>query len=216
MLIKSLTLSREEGFNDSVALALAALGDARIVQGDLSSAGESCREGLKLSRKIEFKAGIGRNLIGLARIAAAGDRFAQAARVLGSSALWLNPDTEMDPLERAAYVELVASVRQKLGERAFSEAWTQGQVFTLDQVLAVPESSSTTSSGRTSPYPNDLSEREVEVLRLLAQGLTNARIAEQLIISQHTVNNHVRSILSKLGVSSRSGATRFAAEHDLL
>jgi DNA-binding CsgD family transcriptional regulator len=61
-----------------------------------------------------------------------------------------------------------------------------------------------------------LTAREVEVLRLLAQGLTSAQIAEQLVIGIVTVNSHVRSIYSKLGVSSRSAATRYAMEHHLL
>ena len=61
-----------------------------------------------------------------------------------------------------------------------------------------------------------LTAREVEVLRLLAQGLTSAQIAEQLAISLLTVNTHVRSIYSKLGVTSRSAATRYALEHHLV
>jgi DNA-binding NarL/FixJ family response regulator len=61
-----------------------------------------------------------------------------------------------------------------------------------------------------------LTAREVEVLRLLAQGLTYAQIAEQLVISQRTVNGHVTSIYGKLGVSSRAAATRYANHHHLL
>ena len=56
----------------------------------------------------------------------------------------------------------------------------------------------------------------MEVLRLLAQGLTSVQIAEQLIIGLVTVNFHVRSIYSKLGVTSRSAATRYALEHHLV
>jgi DNA-binding NarL/FixJ family response regulator len=56
----------------------------------------------------------------------------------------------------------------------------------------------------------------MEVLRLLAQGLTSAQIAEQLTLSVLTVNTHVRSIYSKLGVTSRAAATRYALEHQLL
>ncbi len=66
------------------------------------------------------------------------------------------------------------------------------------------------------PYPNDLTAREVEVIRLVAQGLTNAQIAEQLVLSPHTVHSHVRSILSKLGVSTRGAIIRFALEHHLV
>ena len=64
-------------------------------------------------------------------------------------------------------------------------------------------------------YPANLSAREVEVLTLVAQGLTNARIAEELFISPNTVNRHLNSIYHKLGVSSRAAATRFATEHNL-
>jgi DNA-binding NarL/FixJ family response regulator len=56
----------------------------------------------------------------------------------------------------------------------------------------------------------------VEVVRLLAQGLTNAQIAERLILSPHTVHSHVGSILSKLAVSSRGAVIRFAWEHHLV
>ncbi len=65
-------------------------------------------------------------------------------------------------------------------------------------------------------YPHELTGREVEVLRLVAQGFTNAQIAEQLVIRPFTVNNHLRSILGKLGVTTRTAATRFAFEHQLV
>ncbi len=65
-------------------------------------------------------------------------------------------------------------------------------------------------------YPDGLSAREVEVLRLLAQGLTDAQIAEQLVLSLHTIHAHLRTIYSKLGVTSRSAATRYAFEHQLV
>jgi DNA-binding CsgD family transcriptional regulator len=61
-----------------------------------------------------------------------------------------------------------------------------------------------------------LSKRELEVLRLVAQGMTDAQIAEQLFISYRTVTTHLSSIFNKLGVSSRVSATRIAVEHDLL
>jgi DNA-binding NarL/FixJ family response regulator len=67
-----------------------------------------------------------------------------------------------------------------------------------------------------SRYPAGLTEREVEVLRLVAQGLTNAQVAEKLVVSVTTVNAHLRSIFSKLSVPSRSAATRFAIEHQLV
>ena len=66
------------------------------------------------------------------------------------------------------------------------------------------------------PTEAALTAREGEVLRLLTAGLTSAQIAERLVLSRHTVNIHVRSIYSKLGVNSRSAATRYAFEHHLI
>ena len=67
-----------------------------------------------------------------------------------------------------------------------------------------------------SPNPGGLSDREVEVLRLLARGHTNRRLGEELFISPKTVGRHVENIYAKIGVSTRAGATVFAMEHRLL
>ena len=75
---------------------------------------------------------------------------------------------------------------------------------------------SPTSSTRRAPtYPAGLTAREVEVLRLIAQGLSNAQVAEELSISPRTVNTHLTAIYGKIGVASRSAATRYAIEHHL-
>jgi DNA-binding CsgD family transcriptional regulator len=68
----------------------------------------------------------------------------------------------------------------------------------------------------TPAYPADLSAREVEVLRLVAKGLTNAQVAQELYISPRTVNAHMGSVYHKIGSSTRAQAARFAAEHGLL
>ncbi|MBI3914856.1 MAG: response regulator transcription factor [Chloroflexi bacterium] len=64
--------------------------------------------------------------------------------------------------------------------------------------------------------PNALTPREIEVLRLAQAGLSDAKIAEKLVISRRTVNTHLSSIYSKLGVNSRSAATRYALDHKLI
>jgi DNA-binding NarL/FixJ family response regulator len=61
-----------------------------------------------------------------------------------------------------------------------------------------------------------LTRRELDVLRLVAQGLTDARVAERLVISPRTVHGHLRSIYGKLGVNSRTAAARYAIDNDLL
>ena len=74
---------------------------------------------------------------------------------------------------------------------------------TIDKPLPAPK------------HPDDLTAREVEVLRLVGRGLSNAQIAEELVVSLLTVKAHLRSIYSKVGVTSRSAATRYALEHHL-
>jgi DNA-binding CsgD family transcriptional regulator len=69
---------------------------------------------------------------------------------------------------------------------------------------------------RSPGFPAGLTSREVEVLRLLARGLSDAQIADHLVISPRTVNRHTTSLYSKLGVSSRAAATRAALERHLL
>ncbi len=89
--------------------------------------------------------------------------------------------------------------------------------------VALPEGAKSAShaapSSRIIPptptYPDGLTAREVEVLRLVAQGLTNAQIAEHLIISPTTVNAHMRSLYSKVAVNTRIALMRYATEHHL-
>src|SRR5262245_39455611 len=73
-----------------------------------------------------------------------------------------------------------------------------------------------TRTTSTAAYPAGLTEREVGVLRLVTRGLTSAQVAEQLVISPVTVSTHLRNIYRKIGVSTRSSATRWAVEHGLV
>ena len=81
----------------------------------------------------------------------------------------------------------------------------------------MPTSSTTgLSSPSSAPeHPAGLTSREVEVLGLVAAGMTSVQIAENLFLSPRTVNTHINSIYHKIGVNSRAAATRFALEHGL-
>lgn len=109
----------------------------------------------------------------------------------------------------------------QLGEQTFMAAWNEGRTMTLEQLLVRPKSQRSFTTLSTSEkalvaYSDELTPREKEVLCLLAQGSSSASIAKRLVISLATVNSHIRSIYSKLGVSSRSAATRVAIEHQLV
>jgi DNA-binding NarL/FixJ family response regulator len=69
---------------------------------------------------------------------------------------------------------------------------------------------------RPAPNPAGLTDREVEVLRLIAGGLTNNQIAAELHLSAKTVSRHLSNIFTKAGVSSRAAATAFAFANDLV
>jgi predicted ATPase/DNA-binding CsgD family transcriptional regulator len=113
-------------------------------------------------------------------------------------------------------------LRDHLGDQLFTQAWSEGQRMTLEQVVTISVddhamSPITSVANVTSTHPDtELTRRELDVLRHLAQGRTNAQIAEQLTISISTVNSYLRTIYSKLGVTSRTGAIRAALDHRLL
>jgi DNA-binding NarL/FixJ family response regulator len=71
-------------------------------------------------------------------------------------------------------------------------------------------------SASSHAQPGDLTDREIEVVRLIAQGATNREIAEQLVISEGTVKNHISNILSRLGLRDRTQAAIYAREQHLL
>jgi DNA-binding NarL/FixJ family response regulator len=71
------------------------------------------------------------------------------------------------------------------------------------------------SPSATPAYPDGLTQREVEVLNLIAQGKSNRGIGEELVISEGTVRRHVNNIYDKISVTNRSEATRYALERNL-
>lgn len=82
------------------------------------------------------------------------------------------------------------------------------------QTTATDSTPSSTEQANSNTF--DLTEREIEVLRLIATGATNREIANTLVISQGTVKNHVSNILSRLGLRDRTRAAIFARENNLL
>jgi len=132
--------------------------------------------------------------------------------------------TPLPSVFQAMHEFTMASVRTYLGEQTFDEAMAEGRTMPPEDLLTNPEPQpkptlTPPSSASVASLPQlhgGLTSREMEVLRLLAQGLTSAQIAENLTLSVLTVNTHVRSIYSKLGVTSRSAATRWAIEHHLV
>jgi predicted ATPase/DNA-binding CsgD family transcriptional regulator len=111
-------------------------------------------------------------------------------------------------------------VRARLGEETFDREMAAGQRLKLEDLLTIPHPQSPAPDLSTPVIASDpgaaLTAREIEVLHLLAQDLSNPQIAERLVVSRRTVDAHLRSIYDKLGVKSRDAAIRVARENQLL
>jgi HD-GYP domain-containing protein (c-di-GMP phosphodiesterase class II) len=91
-----------------------------------------------------------------------------------------------------------------------------GRGLDPDAVACVLAAAGQRDAPLSSRWPADLTDREVEVLRLIARGRSNRDVGEQLFISPKTVGRHVENLYAKTGVSSRAAAALFAMEHGLL
>jgi DNA-binding CsgD family transcriptional regulator len=211
-----------------IAVALHILGRVEAQRGDLRAARSHYQESLALSRELGEQFNISLSLEGLAGVLATQGELRWAAQLWGAAEVLREAIAiPLPPVDRPRYEQAVATAQAQLGEQAFAAAWQEGRTMTPEQVLAAQgvaesptpppvEPPSPPPAKMPSTYPAGLTAREVEVLRLVAQGLTDAQVAKQLVISPRTVNFHLTSIYSKLGVSSRSAATRLAIEEHLV
>ena len=229
---ESFTMRQQLGDKGGSAHSLAILGRIAMHQSDYERATTCYEESLTLRQETGEKEGIATALEGLAAVAGVGGQPISAARLYGSAEFLRDTlGAPLTPTDRSYYKQTVAAVRAQHDEATFQRAWTEGRAMTLEQAIAAakqvkapehitpvsvrtPVETSSTSPSRGNPF--GLTAREIEVLRLVTQGLTYAQIAEQLIISPRTADAHLRSIYGKLGVTSRSAATRYAIEHKLV
>jgi DNA-binding CsgD family transcriptional regulator len=191
-----------------------------LAQDDYERSATLLREGLRLAWGLDHKLYIQYSIIGLAGVAASRVWPVRAARLWGVAEGM--SETYGTHLARAVrtlvdYEGRLAAASSRLDDAAWSAAWEEGRGMSSEQAIeyaleqeAVPEPAAPEA------YPAGLSAREVEVLRLVATGLTNAEVAGKLFLSSRTVEWYLSSIYRKLGFHSRTEATRFAVEHGLL
>ncbi|HEY2960198.1 MAG TPA: LuxR C-terminal-related transcriptional regulator [Actinomycetota bacterium] len=122
------------------------------------------------------------------------------------------------PYEAARARVLIGLAHRALGDADTAEVELDAACRAFRQVGAAPEVARVQALSRMAApgVAGGLTAREVQVLRLVAAGRSNRAIAAELAISEHTVARHVQNIFAKLDVPSRSAATAFAFEHDLL
>jgi non-specific serine/threonine protein kinase len=190
-------------------------------QGDDKAARALYEESLALAREVDHKGLTASGMEGLAVVVASKGELAWAAQLWGAAeALRTATGMPLPPVERADYERAVATARAQLGERVFVARWSKGRSMTAEQALAargeevIPSPASTVAAPIV--YPAGLTAREVEVLRLVATGLTNAQIAQELVLSEKTVATHLTHILNKTNSENRAAAVAFAIHHGLV
>jgi predicted ATPase/DNA-binding CsgD family transcriptional regulator/DNA-binding XRE family transcriptional regulator len=206
-----------EDLGDKVNSALVCYhqGHTLLHQNKVAHAAALFRESLAVMNTSGRQSSVAECLAGLATVARMLHWPERAARLLGAATAYFDSlNHHLELVDRPNYDHTLATVRAQLPAPAFDAAWSEGQAMTMEQ--AISEALEVARVAQLPPEPlAQLTEREVEVLRLVAQGLTNGAIAERLVISPRTVNAHLNAIYGKLGVSNRSAATRYAVEHDL-
>jgi predicted ATPase/DNA-binding CsgD family transcriptional regulator len=228
---RALTMWRALGDEDNVANCLAILGSAYQRGGDL----ERSRPYLAEAARLLVRSASYNEMISVlvplhflsTLTARTPEQALDAARVRGCMEAW----------ERAMYLtpspwwqsELERKMRGKIvsliGQDEFERGRAEGQASRPADFLALVDRITAPASLSAHPEPPratdeaaapGLTAREREVLRLVAQGLTNAQVARELVVTPRTVNAHLTAIYAKLGVTSRSGAIRYAVERRLV
>ena len=214
---RGLALSLEADYKPGASVARYLLARVAYASDDRDRATELFREGLELSAAIENDPVVAYCLEGLADIAASEDRGARAACLWGAAEAVL--ETVETTAEAAAYPyapdhttyeSQASSLRGSTDEKTFAAAWSDGRAMTVEQAVeyalseAEPKLDVPRLSSADRKRPQALTRREREIAELVARDLTNRQIAEVLSISEHTAATHVRSILKKLDLRSRT------------
>jgi predicted ATPase/DNA-binding CsgD family transcriptional regulator len=213
-------LSREIGNQWGASLGLCGLGGVALRQGDDARAHVLYEESIMLLKGENHPSVIALCLEGLGGAAMTQSLSRWAAQLWGAAERLR--ETRMLPMpsviRHKMHEPVVAMARDQLGEEAFARAWSQGRAMTLEQVLAAQGQEAEPALSLQEPFssPDGLTKRQVEVLCLASEGLTDKQIAERLVLSPHTVHVHLRSIYNKTGCTSRSGLTSYAWKHNLM
>jgi len=187
-----------------------------LAAGDVEAARDAAAELGSIAAALDsplLKAMAGRG-DGAVRLAE-GDASGALSPLRRSHAAWMALDA---PFEVARVRVLVALACRDLGDADTAALELDAARRTFRSLGAGPDLArvEALAAGSVQPPPGGLTPRETEVLRLVASGITNRAIATELVLSEKTVARHLSNIFTKLGISSRSAATAYAYEHNLV
>jgi ATP/maltotriose-dependent transcriptional regulator MalT len=217
------------GDQQGQALLYALLAQAATSEHDFPLTRTLAAQSLELARAFRDTGSLILCLEELADVVACQGETEWAARLWGATEHYREASNATLPLvERLGRARRIEQAKGLLGEQVFAEKWAEGRKMTAEQAIAAAPTQNRTSSpprpaqtmpAQTSvvqPLPDPLSQRELEVLQLLAGGASNQEIATALVVTPGTVKLHVSHILSKLGVHSRTRAILRARDLGLL
>lgn len=215
---RSLDICEASGESWCRSFSLWNLGLVEWSGGDLSRASLLERQSLELKRKMDDRLGLALCLEACAWLLTASSPE-RAATLLGASDhLWHLMASSLDVLPGLVPMrqECEAAVRESLGPAAFDAAHTAGAAMDQSTAIAFALDEKPASSRNAGPAasgaPTLLTKREQQVAELVATGLTNEAIANQLVISRRTVEGHVEHVLTKLGFTSRTQLAVWVAD----
>ncbi len=241
-LAESLDIARAFNDRDGIMYQTFNLGLAEYLGGS-SAARALFAESLDLARRMGMKASMGYALLGLALAGRGGADPGRSARLHGAADQALaDLGYALEPLEgRLADLDR-QRLRAAMGAEAFDAEYAAGRTLDPAQVLAALEPRDTPSgqvrlaqqvqrgpsaerAGALASEPDAavtreavtvLTPRELDVLKLVARGLSNPDIAQRLVLSEHTVHRHLANILRKLSLSSRAAAAAWGVRTGLV
>jgi predicted ATPase/DNA-binding CsgD family transcriptional regulator len=187
-------------------VGLAALQLAELARrlGDVDRAQDLCHESLALCAPAGVRPCVVESLEALAGLAAQRESPTEAARLLGAaSSMRQSMGLARWPADQAPHDAVVLGIRQKLGDHGFTAAWEEGGALSPQEAVAYV-SRARGERKRPSTGWASLTPTEREVVKLVAQGLTNPQVAERLFISRGTVKTHLAHVFTKLGLTTRA------------
>jgi predicted ATPase/DNA-binding CsgD family transcriptional regulator len=210
-------LSREAGDLYSLGMMLLNQGFAALMSGDLRESGQRLAEGLRIARQLDDRVAQC-HLIGALGCCAARSREPRlAAQLFGAMEnLRAEAGATINAGMAPALVQATTSVTAALGPPKFATEFQVGQQLSRDAVvrLALGEAAPPTVAASDHGGAGVLRQRETDVARLVADGLSNKEIGARLFISERTVESHIRNIMNKLGFNSRAQIAGWMATPD--
>jgi predicted ATPase/DNA-binding CsgD family transcriptional regulator len=210
-------LSREAGDLYSLDMMLMNQGFAALRAGEFHESGLRLREGLRIARQLDDRVAQSYLLGALGCCAAASSDSRLAARLLGAmETLRAEVGASTNPGMAQALADAATAARAALGAARFEAEFGAGQRLSRDAAarLALGEAAPPSGAASRDGSTGVLGQREADVARLVAGGLSNKEIGARLFISERTVESHVRNILNKLGFNSRAQIAGWMAAPD--